>query len=91
MDPAFVGALRADRDALDAANTGKHTDNQEGLEATAAITTLLNQANAAVTRPHGRMHNKYASDPDKILAWKQASRVESDPAPPEPDPEPPTP
>ena len=90
MDPGFVAALRTDRDALDAANTGKHTDNQEGLEATAAIATLLNQANAAVTRLHGPIHNKYAAAPDKIHAWKQASRIESDPEPPE-DPAPPTP
>ena len=86
MDPGFVALLRATRNALDAANTGKHTDNQEGLEATAAIRTLLNQANAAVTRLHGPIHNKYKSDPDKIHAWKQASRIERDPEPPEDTP-----
>ncbi len=37
--------------------------------------------------PPRPIQNKYASQPDKIHAWKRASRVESDPSPPE-DPEP---
>jgi hypothetical protein len=38
----------------------------------------------------GPIHNKYKTDPDKIHAWKQASRIERDPEPQE-DPAPPTP
>ncbi|MGL4398535.1 MAG: hypothetical protein ACRCXD_01590 [Luteolibacter sp.] len=90
MSADFVTTLHTLRVSLDDANAGKFSDNQEGLESTAEIALLLNQANDAVTTLHGPIQNKYESQPDKIHAWKRASRIESDPQPPE-DPEPPTP
>ena len=72
----FVEDLRADRDALDACNTGKHSDNLEGVESTSAIDTLLSQAQAIVTRLDAAIQNKYSRDPDKLAAWKSASRTE---------------
>lgn len=72
----FVADLRADRDALDACNSGKHSDNLEGVESTSAIDTLLGQAQAIVTRLDAAIQNKYSRDPDKLAAWKSASRTE---------------
>lgn len=71
----FVADLRADRDALTACNTGKHSDNQEGVEATAAIDDLLAQAQSVITRLDAAVKNKYARDPEKLAAWKSASHT----------------
>lgn len=76
MPADFVADLRTDRDALDDSNSGKHSDNFEGLESTAAIETLLGEAQDLVTRLDTVMHNKYSRNPDKLLAWKSAARVE---------------
>ena len=90
MDADFVGDLRELRDALHDALTGKHSDDQEGLEATEAIGTLLNQANDTVTRLTSLIHNRFKSNPAKTHAWKQASRIERAPkkkhTPPAPQP-----
>ena len=72
----FVADLRADRDALDACNSGKHNDNLEGVESTAAIDTLLGQAQAIITRLDAAIQNKYSRAPDKLTAWKSASHTE---------------
>ena len=72
----FVEDLRADRDALSACNAAKHSDNQEGVEGTAEIETLLAQAREIITRLDAAFLNKYRSNPAKIAAWKSASRVE---------------
>ena len=72
----FVADLRADRDALDDCNSGKHSDNLEGVESTSAIETLLGQAQAIITRLDAAIQNKYSRDPDKLGAWKSASRTE---------------
>ncbi len=72
----FVEDLRADRDALTACNAAKHSDNQEGVESTAAIDDLLLQVNAIVTRLEAAVQNRYKNDPEKIAAWKSASRIE---------------
>ena len=71
----FVADLRADRDALTACNTGKHSDNQEGVEATAAIDDLLAQAQSVITRLDAAVKNRYARDPEKLAAWKSASHT----------------
>ena len=68
--------LRADRNALAACNAAKHSGNQEGVESTAAIETLLAQAREIITRLDAAFLNKYRSNPAKIAAWKGASRVE---------------
>ncbi|MEO5914607.1 MAG: hypothetical protein ABIS50_10270 [Luteolibacter sp.] len=72
----FVEDLRADRDALDNCNSGKHSDNLEGVESTSAIDTLLGEAQAIITRLDAAIQNKYSRDPDKLAAWKSASRTE---------------
>ncbi len=75
----FVEDLRADRIALDDCNTGKYSDNFEGVESTSAIDTLLTKAQAIVSRLDAAIQNKYARDPDKLAAWKSASRTERAP------------
>ena len=72
----FVEDLRTDRDALDDCNSDKHSDNLEGVESTSSIDTLLLNAHAIVTRLDAAIQNKYSRDPDKLAAWKSASRVE---------------
>ena len=72
----FVEDLRADRDALAACNSGKHSDNLEGIESTSAIETLLSQAQSIISRLDAAIQNKYIRDPDKLAAWKSASRTE---------------
>ena len=72
----FVTDLRADRDALTARNADKHADNQEGIENTSAIDTLLAKAQTLVTRLDAAILNKYARDPDKLAAWNSATHVE---------------
>jgi hypothetical protein len=76
LPAAFVADLRADRDALDDCNSGKHSDNLEGVESTSAIDTLLGDAQAIITRLDAAIQNKYSRDPDKLAAWKSASRTE---------------
>ena len=71
----FVADLRADRDTLTACNSSKHSDNQEGVEATAAIDALLAQAQSVITRLDAAVKNKYARDPEKLAAWKSASHT----------------
>ena len=71
----FVADLRADRDALTACNTSKHSDLREGVEATAAIDDLLAQAQSAITRLDAAVKNKYARDPEKLAAWKSSSHT----------------
>ena len=58
-----------------ACNTGKHSDNQEGVEATAAIDDLLAQAQSVITRLDAAVKNKYTRDPEKLAAWKSASHT----------------
>lgn len=77
--PDFVEDLRADRDALDACNASKQSDNHQGVESTSAIDTLLGQTKDIVTRLDAAIQNKYKNNPDKLAAWKSASRVERTP------------
>jgi hypothetical protein len=76
LPTGFVEDLRADRDALDTCNSGKHSDTLEGVESTSTIDTLLGQAQAVITRLDAAIQNKYSRDPDKLTAWKSASRTE---------------
>jgi hypothetical protein len=75
----FVTDLRADRDALTARNADKQADNQEGVENTSAIDTLLAKAQTLVTRLDAAILNKFARDPDKIAAWNSATHDERAP------------
>jgi hypothetical protein len=88
----FVEDLRADLQAIRDINNGKISDNLEGVENTAAIDTLLGQAQGIITRLDAIMQNKYGSNPDKLAAWKSASHVErAAKKTPPPAPAPPTP
>ena len=85
----FVEDLRADLQAIHDIKSGKTSDNLQGVENTAAIDTLLGQAQDIITRLDAVMNNKYSRDPDKLRAWKSASHVEraakkAEPAPPVP-------
>jgi hypothetical protein len=75
----FVLDLRLDRNAIDVCNSGKHSDNLEGVASTSAIETLLAQAQTIITRLDAAVKNKFRDDPDKLAAWKSASHVERDP------------
>ncbi len=72
----FVEDLRAARTALEDRNSGKHSDNLEGVESTSAIDTLLTAAQAIITRLDAAIQNKYSRNPDKLAAWKSASHTE---------------
>ncbi len=76
ISPGFVEDLRADLQAIRDINSGKTSDNLEGVENTAAIDTLLGQAQGIITRLDAIMQNKYNNNPDKLTAWKSASHVE---------------
>ncbi len=80
----FVEDLRADRAAIDDCNSGKHSDNFEGVQSTSAIDTRLSQAQAIVSRLDAALQNKYSRDPDKLAAWKSAARTERAPKKPTP-------
>ncbi len=75
----FVQDLRADLKAIRDINSGKVSDNLEGVENTAAIDTLLSKAQGVITRLDAVMQNKYSRNPDKLIAWKSASHVERAP------------
>ncbi len=75
----FVEDLRADRDALDTCNSGKHSDNLEGVISTSAIDTLLTAAQAIITRLDTVIQNKYRNDPDQLAAWTSASHTQRAP------------
>ena len=83
-----------DRAALTARNADQQADNQEGVENTSAIDTLLAKAQTLVTRLAAAILNKYARDPDKLAAWNSATHVERGPKkekPADPTPPPPAP
>jgi hypothetical protein len=86
----FVTDLRADRDAITAANRVNQGENQEGVESTALIGELLGKVNDEVVQLDTIMHNKYARQPEKLRGWQSASRVERAPQR-EKKPEPPAP
>lgn len=76
----FVADLRADRDALTAANSHNQGENQGGQENTALISQLLTQTALEVDQLDTLMSNKYARQPEKLHVWDRASRVERGPA-----------
>ena len=75
----FVAHLRADRDAIAAADQHNQSENLEGVESTRLIDELLKQINGEVAELDAIMHNKYAGQPEKLAAWMSASHVERDP------------
>jgi hypothetical protein len=72
--PALLAALFAD--FKDIARTSRAIAIEEPDFSSAAIETLLGEAQDLITRLDTVMHNKYSRNPDKLLAWKSAARVE---------------
>lgn len=75
----FVADLRRDRDALDEVHAHNRNEVQEGTEDTALIDSELTLINTEVDILDGIMGNIYETQPEKLHAWKRASRVERDP------------
>ena len=77
--PDFVTDLRQDRDALDEVHAHNRTEVQEGTEDTELIDEQLTLINTEVDILSPIMANIYELQPEKLHAWKRASRVERDP------------
>ena len=75
----FVQHLRADRDAIRAANEPRHHQNEENLETAETINEILTLAATDVQELDTIMHNKYARDAAKLAYWSRASHVERTP------------
>jgi hypothetical protein len=71
----FVEDLRADHDALLAANQHNQAENQEGVENTAAIGQILLAAGQDVENLNTIIRNKYSRQPEKLHTWQTASRI----------------
>ena len=76
LPAGFVAHLRADRDAIAAADQHNQSENLEGVENTRLIDELLRQINDEVAGLDAIMHNKYTGQPEKLAAWMSASHVE---------------
>ena len=79
IEANFVEDLRADYDALLAANRLNQAENQEGVENTEAISQILLAGGKNVFDLNTIMQNKYARQPEKLRAWLTASRVHRSP------------
>ena len=79
LPTTFVQDLRADREAIRAANQHNQSENQDSVEATEAINEILSLAAVDVQELDTIMHNKYARDAAKLAAWSSASHVERAP------------
>lgn len=79
INPAFVTNLRKDRDALDEVHSHNRTEVQEGTEDTELIDAQLTLINTEVDILHPIVANIYELQPEKLHAWKRATRVERDP------------
>ncbi len=78
MPANFVSALQSDRAAYSADTTQRETKRESGVGNTATIGSLIAQGMQAVTTLDAIMHNKYASQSDKMAAWISASHIERD-------------
>lgn len=78
MPANFVTALQSDRAAYSADTTQRETKREGGVGNTATIGSLIAQGMKAVTTLDAIMHNKYASQADKMAAWISASHIERD-------------
>ena len=87
----FVTDLAADRQAIDDAKDSTASDDNEGTASTAeaaegnkggwrvgkpAVGRLIKAGMREVNYLDAIVHNKYASNPDKLRAWDCASHVE---------------
>lgn len=74
--PAQDPACRFPTDYTGAAATTHADSLLELLEDNAAVEILLAGTRDIITRLDTVMHNKFRRDPDKLHAWKSASRTE---------------
>ncbi|WP_299691467.1 hypothetical protein [Hydrocarboniphaga sp.] len=75
----FVQTLRKYREDLRAANQTNQGETQDGVENTQLIEQILDTAGNAVLELNAIVNNKFAAEPEKLRAWRTASRVESAP------------
>jgi hypothetical protein len=80
INPNFVTNLRKDRNALDEVHTHNRTEVQQGTEDTDLIDEQLTLINTEVDILDPIMANIYEFQPEKLHAWKRASRIERDPS-----------
>jgi len=80
INPNFVTNLRKDRNALDEVHTHNRTEVQQGTEVTDLIDEQLTLINTEVDILDPIMDNIYEFQPEKLHAWKRASRIERDPS-----------
>jgi hypothetical protein len=76
MAANFVTTLQTDRAAITAAQASQETVREGGVGSTATIGQLIAQGMKALTTLDAIMHNKYASQPDKMAAWLTAAHIE---------------
>ncbi len=75
----FVKDLTDDRAAIDAAKDEVESDDNEGVQSTAAVGRLIKAGMKEVNYLDAIMHNKYARDGDKLRAWNSANHIERAP------------
>ncbi|GAC1632858.1 MAG: hypothetical protein NVS9B10_27740 [Nevskia sp.] len=75
----FVETLRRQREDVRAAEQLNQSETQDGVENTSLIGTHLTRANTEVKDLDAVMVNKYSAEPEKLQAWRRASRVEAAP------------
>ena len=86
----FVQDLSDDLDAIANAQDDRESDDEEGLESTAAVGRLIRAGMKEVNYLDAIMRNKYTRYPDKLRAWDAISRIQRAPKR-EKKPESPTP
>ena len=86
----FVQDLSDDLDAIANAQDDRESDDEEGLESTAAVGRLIRAGMKEVNYLDAIMRNKYTRNPDKLRAWDAISRIQRAPKR-EKKPESPTP
>ena len=76
MKPDFATTLQSDYTDYTSERDLHETKRQIGVGDTTIIEQLIAQGMEAVNTLTAIMHNKYASQPDKLAAWLTASHVE---------------
>ena len=72
----FIEALRQRVVDFENAHTEQNTGLQDQVGATAGIDDLIDQGLVILKQLDAIMHNKYASNPQKLAAWLTASNIQ---------------
>ncbi|MDB5971530.1 MAG: hypothetical protein JWQ90_3980 [Hydrocarboniphaga sp.] len=75
----FVQTLRQHSDALRAASRVNQGEIQGGVENTMRVGQILDAAGDTIQQFDAIVTNKYALEPEKLRAWRTASRIEKAP------------